>query len=248
MKIVIFHRPFKQKKILSASNNNEDVGQESEPVEKEKGSPKVKSGFSDFEYSIKNREQSILLSFTAKFNGSEIKDRLIIPLAPWSQLGVFFNFSTSRLELVDLAVLGTAILKQDNYIARLLSTDSEAMIYLRGRIKDVPSYKNILVADNENSAIAFSKYSSKAKHFFEKTVKRNTSLSKIDVYKYLCLLETQVDVLTKIVLDSNLVSNKELKSLLEDSVGCSACLKSSHATLEKRIQYKKQIQFCQEYC
>lgn len=248
MKVVIFHRPFKQKKILSTSIINENADQNSELIDKPKESPKVKSGFSDFEYTVKNREKSLLFSFAAKFNGSEIKDRLIVPLAPWTQLGVFFNFSTSRLELVDLSVLGTAILKQDNYIARLLSTDSEALIYLRGRIKDVPTYKNILVADDENSAIAFSKYSSKAKHFFEKTVRRNTSLSKIDVYKYLCLLETQVDVLTKIVLDSNLVSNKELKSLLEDSVGCSACLKSSHATLEKRIQYKKQIQFCQEYC
>lgn len=55
-------------------------------------------------------------------------------------------------------------------------------------------------------------------------------------------------MLTKIVVEKGLIDDKEVKLILQDAVACSACMKNVTNTLRKRIQYKKQIQFCQEFC
>lgn len=255
MKIIVFHRAFKQKKILSKNNSGDNEFSAGEAAERSNYQNEQKfvqthpKGLSNFKYSIKNRESSFILSFSAKYDDTtDIKDNVVVSTAKWTQFGLFYNFTTGKIEVNDLSVIGTAVLNQDNYIARVLNTDSETLIYLRGRIPDVTGYKNIIVHDGQNSATAFSAYSSKAKHFLEATVGRKNSLAQVDIFKYLCLLETQIDLLTKIVVEKGLIDDKEVKLILQDAVACSACMKNVTNTLRKRIQYKKQIQFCQEFC
>ena len=255
MKIIVFHRAFMQKKILSKNNTGDNEFSAEETAQRAEGQNEQKfvqthpKGLSNFKYTIKNREKSFILSFSAKYEDTtDVKDNVVVSTAKWTQFGLFYNFTTGKVDVNDLSVIGTALLNQDNYIARVLNTDSETLIYLRGRIPDITGYKNIVVRDGQNSATAFSAYSSKAKHFLEGTIERKNSLAQVDIFKYLCLLETQVDLLTKIVIEKGLIDNKELKSILQDAIDCSACMRSASTTLRKRIQYKKQIQFCQEFC
>ena len=262
MALVVFHRQYRQKRIVREEviegvdvQEKSDIKTESihhNNIQIKNKNPEARK-FSEFSYSLNEKGKSLVLSFEAlEGNSRKINGVTLVPVTPWTQYNVFYQPNTRKLEVVDLTSINSVVLgvgnNQDNFIARVLTTDTETLIYLRGRIKNVPGFKNILVIDEENSAQAFAYYSSKAKHFLEDNIRRRNSLGKVDVYKYLCLLETQVDILTKIVLEKDLVQDDNLKSILNEAVGCSACVKSAHKTLKKRLQYKKQVQFCQEYC
>ena len=261
MTLVIFHRQFRAKRQIreNIAPNTENVSEsdieisyiEDKPNNKEES--RIVKGLTEFVYDIKANRQNIILSFKALEDGKySVKGSVSVPVSPWTQYNVFYQPNMKKLEVVDLTSINSVVLgvgnNQDNFIARVLTTDSDTLLYLRGRIKNIPGFKNVLVKDDQNSAQAFSYYSSKARHFLEDNIRRRNLLGKVDVYKYLCLLETQVDVLTKIILDKNLVQDSTLKSILNEAIGCSACMKSSAKSLQKRIQYKKQVQFCQEYC
>lgn len=261
MTLVIFHRQFRAKRQIkeNTASNTENVSESNieisyvEDGSKNKDENRNVKGLTEFSYNVKANKQNLILSFGALEDGRyAVKDRVSVPVFSWSQFNVFYQPNTKKLEVVDLTSINSVVLgvgnNRDNFIARILTTDTETLIYLRGRIKDIPGFKNILVKDDQNSAQAFSYYSSKAKHFLEDNIRRRNSLGKVDVYKYLCLLETQIDVLTKIILDRNLVQDSTIKSILNEAIGCSACMQSSAKTLQKRLQYKKQVQFCQEYC
>lgn len=261
MTVVVFHRQFRAKRQIKENtvSNTENVSASDIDISYVEDGPKNKDenrnvkGLTEFSYGIKSNGQNLILSVDALADGVyAVKGSVSVPVFPWSQFNVFYQPNTKKLEVVDLTTINSVVLgvgnNQDNFIARVLTTDTETLIYLRGRIKNIPGFKNILVKDGQNSAQAFSYYSSKARHFLEDNIHRRNSLGKVDVYKYLCLLETQVDVLTKIIIDKNMVQDSALKSILNEAIGCSACIKSSVKTLQKRIQYKKQVQFCQEYC
>ena len=262
MTLVVFHRQYRAKRFIKENSTANAESRSASDIENSyveklesnnKGEIRNTKGLTGFSYSLKSNRQNLILLFEALEDGSHaVKGSASVPVSPWTQYNVFYQPNTQKLEVVDLTSINSVVLgvgnNQDNFIARVLTTDTETLIYLRGRIKNIPGFKNILVKDGQNSAQAFSFYSSKARHFLEDNIRRRNSLGKVDVYKYLCLLETQVDVLTKIILDKNLVQDSALKSILNETIGCSACMKSSAKTLQKRIQYKKQVQFCQEYC
>lgn len=250
MKIIVFHR----KQIIPRPRENNQEGQQQngtrpQPVENPyaREPRQTRSGFSQFKYGIREKTGAMILDFEGLENGKiPVKGTVSIPIKSWTEYDIYFRPYSRTLSIIDREILNPVAINvgqnPENYIGRVLSTDTETLVYLRGRCPNVKGYKNILVEDNQMSTMAFNRYSSKAKHYVEEVERRLQALSQIDTFKHIGYLEAQVDILTKIILDSKLAKDKGLKSLLENALSLSPLSGKSNADISKSIQYKKVVQ------
>ena len=102
--------------------------------------------------------------------------------------------------------------------------------------------------DEQNSGSAFTTYSSKVKHFIEANIARQEQLSHIDLHKQISYLEGQVDVLTKIIIQSGIVRNPEQLELLKEADRFSLCENLDAKALRKKMQYKKFVRGIDKLC
>ncbi len=246
MKIIVFHRKQtqEQKEVIDSSSQEQSPN-EKNPYARLKKSKRL--GLTDFKYSLRNTSNSVVIGIEVLENGRQsTKGSVSVPIKPWSCYNIFFRPHTRKFAVIDRTILNSVttnvIYNTENYVGRVVTTDSETLLYLRGAIPNISGYKNIVVGDDQTSASAFARYSSKVQQFIGKIEKKQESLAQIDDPSRLAYLEAQVDVLTKIILDSKLAKDKGLNSLLENALSLSSLANKSNAEISKRIQYKKVVQ------
>ena len=86
---------------------------------------------------------------------------------------------------------------------------------LNGRHEDLPGVENFERLPEENSEAALKRASPEARLMIEQIEERNRILTHVDLLDYLLYLEAQVDFLTKVVLDQNLVKPSPCLDLLK---------------------------------
>ena len=261
MEVIVFHRVGKQ----STQKDNRHLQQPSVPKDvpsdilimsmpKEHKVPNARhEGLGQLSFELQRSAKGLILSVKAMLNETiPVRERVSLPLIPWTHVNVYYRPSIGKIQLVDATSVNAnrshVENSPENYLGRLIVTDTEALIYLRGRMPNIPGFKNILLSDTESSASAFARYSSKVKHFVEEASRRQSLLGKIDVYKQLACLEAQVDVLTKVILASGLVADEKLKAVLEEAQRFSMCENSNVAILKQKIQYKKVVRGTDGVC
>lgn len=265
MEVILMHRgpvSHKQPAPLNPDERREKTDLQSSskvellPLEmprKEGKSSSSMQGLGRFQYSIQQGSTGLIVGLQAVMNGRvPVKARAVIPLVPWTQLNFYYHPALGRIQLSDTASgTGSSNFAEtipEYYVGRVVVTDTEALVYLRGRVKDIPGFKNILVKDEESSGIAFANYSSKVKRFIEETIARQEQLSRIDLHKQVSYLEAQVDVLTKIIVDSGIVQNPEYLKVLQEADRFSMCESLDAKLLRQKMQYKKIVRGIDKIC
>ena len=258
MEVILMHRRYvdhKNHTSVTTSTNKETYGkiQSASPMEMEPNQSRPSrqnesaiQGLGQFKYVVQNGTKGLIFVVEAMMNGRvPIKARTVISFEPWTQLSLYYHPGLGRIQMYDTdAVTAMA----EYYVGRVVVTDTEALVYLRGRIKDIPGFKNIIVNEGESSGVAFTKYSSKVKHFLEETMARQEQLSHIDVHKQISYLEAQVDVLTKIIVNSGIVKNPEYLEVLQEADRFSMCENLDAKLLHKKMQYKKIVRGVDKVC
>lgn len=141
------------------------------PTVQQKVTASAMQGLGQFSYDVRMGATGLIVGVQAIMNGrAPIKTRMVVPLDPWTQLSFYYHPGLGRIQLYDSDSLGGLNNAPEYYVGRVVVTDSEALVYLRGRIKDIPGFKNIIVKDEQNSGSAFTTYSSKVKHFLKRTL------------------------------------------------------------------------------
>ena len=249
MKIIIFHRKQvqEQRRAKEPQKQTDQNGKSPtrDPYLRERSA--TINGLSKFEYVVKDKSDSLSLTIEAlEHSKTPVKGTVSIPLVPWTRYNIYYLPSAGKFTIIDRMVInpvgGSVGFTTENYVGRVITTDTEALVYLRGRFQKINGFKNILLEDGQTSSSAFSRYSSKVKHFVENSEMRKAALSRIDVFKQLAYLEAQVDLLTKILLDSKIVKNEGLKGLIQEALSLSSLKGKSNEEIRKRIQYKKFVQ------
>ena len=142
--------------------------------------PERPDGLSEFKYQVKEVEKSVRVTLEAKYLGLiPVKETFRIPQQPWSMFNVFYQPSTGKIEVVNSTAFNPTRSHVENsaqnFIAKMVVTDTETLLYLRGRIPNIQGFKNIIVNDEQDSAAAFRHYSSKVKRFIEDINERRSS-------------------------------------------------------------------------
>ena len=251
MEVVVFHRSENQ--FSKTKQTQEIISSEEQGYQKSVMSRPLQMGLSNLKFELQKSQKGLIVTFHAKLNETSlIKQRVSLPMNPWTHVNLYYHPSVGKIQMVDATVINPTRAHVENtptnYLARIVVTDSEALIYLRGRMPNIVGFKNIIVGDNEDSAAAFARYSSKVKHFIEENSQRQRELSRIDIYKQISYLEAQVDVLTKIILKSEIVKDEDLKAVLSLANRFSMCENSNTQILMKKLQYKKMVRGTDGVC
>lgn len=262
MTIIVFHRshskkgnfsvPTKSKPAIPGKDfpslpaNIEILGPAPDtPLAKDKGTRNRTENLSEFSYQVKEVDKSVRISIEAKYQGEiPIKETVRVPQQPWSIFHVFLQPDTGKIEIVSLTTFtsrNNVEYPQQNYIAKVLTTDTETLLYLRGRIPNIKGFKNITVEEGQDSATAFRRYSSKVKRFQEELNERKRKLGTIDLFKQLGYLEAQIDVLTEIIVEAGLARDKRLLGFLEASRQYAIQKNVSLDKLRERLNYKQRV-------
>lgn len=263
MTIIIFHRSHTKRGFVPSNNQSKPAdglqNSNNESTPSAKGTPlfqneldrlfstpkKTRSeGLSEFSYQVKEVDKSVRISIEAKYQEIPIKETVRVPQQPWSIFHVFLQPDTGKIEIVSLTTFtsrNNVEYPQQNYIAKVLTTDTETLLYLRGRIPNIKGFKNITVEEGQDSATAFRRYSSKVKRFQEELNERKRKLGTIDLFKQLGYLEAQVDVLTEIIVEAGLVRDKRLRGFLEASRQYAIQKNVSLDKLRERLNYKQRV-------
>lgn len=208
--------------------------------------PERPDGLSEFKYQVKEVEKSVRVTLEAKYLGLiPVKETFRIPQQPWSMFNVFYQPSTGKIEVVNSTAFNPTRSHVENsaqnFIAKMVVTDTETLLYLRGRIPNIQGFKNIIVNDEQDSAAAFRHYSSKVKRFIEDINERRKKLGAVDLYKQIGYLEAQVDVLTEIILSAGIVRDKNLLKFLEASRKFAIQKNVTLDKLQERLKYKQLV-------
>ncbi len=164
-------------------------------------------GLSDFVFKARKvGNDSLHIVFEALYLGRlKLEGSIQLTPVPWKMYMMYFHATTNSIALVDMTTISLAQNgaenTPDNYIGRILTTDSQALIYLRGRFDDISGFRNVHVSDQETAASAFSKFSKTAADFMVTINKRLENLGKIDVFKLLCAMEFRLNVVSQVCLD-----------------------------------------------
>ena len=97
-------------------------------------------------------------------------------------------------------MLGDSENLAENYLGRVVTTDTEALLYLRGRFGRVEGFRNVIFDDKETSGTAFVRHSPKVARLLIDLEDRKVRLGRVDLYRQIACLEAQVDLLTELVL------------------------------------------------
>lgn len=167
----------------------------------------IPQGLSDFVFKARKvGNDSLHIVFEALYLGRlKLEGSIQLTPVPWKMYMMYFHATTNSIALVDMTTISLAQNgaenTPDNYIGRILTTDSQALIYLRGRFDDISGFRNVHVSDQETAASAFSKFSPSAADFMVTINKRLENLGKIDVFKLLCAMEFRLNILSQVCLD-----------------------------------------------
>lgn len=167
----------------------------------------ISQGLSDFVFKARKLgNDSLHIVFEALYLGRlKLEGSIQLTPVPWKIYMMYFHATTNSIALVDMTTISLAQNgaenTPDNYIGRILTTDSQALIYLRGRFDDIPGFRNVHVSDQETAASAFSKFSPSAADFMVTINKRLENLGKIDIFKLLCAMEFRLNVVSQVCLD-----------------------------------------------
>lgn len=258
MSVIIFHRSHSKPNSLPPSNqpstadglqnqNKQSTPSFQNELDNLFSTPKRASadGLSEFSYQVKEADKTVRISIEAKYQGEiPIKETIRVPLQPWSLFHIFLLPDTGKVGLVNMATFSSRSsveYPQQNYIGKVLTTDTETLLYLRGRIPNIKGFKNVIVEEGQDSAAAFRRYSSKVKRFLEDINDRKAKLGTIDLFKQLGYLEAQVDVLTEIIVEAGLVRDKRLRGFLEASRQNAIQKSVSLEKLQERLKYKQHV-------
>jgi len=101
------------------------------------------------------------------------------------------------------------------YIGSVFFDGDDVLLYFRGNYSDIDGVENIDISDYSNSLSAFAKNNENANKVITKLSNKQSFLSDVDPLDSICYLEAQVDLLTKIILNSNLTISDDDREILQ---------------------------------
>lgn len=207
MKITFIHRPLK----------NDDAIPKVPPLEPRPIDPSVVGRPS---YKLSIHDGIFEVDLHLQRYGRTYSGKARIPILPGIYVNLRYEEEADRIALVNLRHSGYENNKEKEtetsfYFGRVLITTTGIYASLNGRHADIPGVENFARLPDESSETALKRCSPEARLLIEQIAERNRLLSHVDLLDYVLYLEAQVDFLTKIVLDQNLVKQSTCLELLK---------------------------------
>lgn len=210
-------------------------------------------------YRIYESEGRLWCDFELNYGWEHVKDRFEISTQAGDYFDVFYNANTQLTMLRDMMIINpyTAQMNlefaEGFYFAKYLVTDKAILIYIRGRLNDMPGMRNVTLTKDQNSTRAFQKFSSVADRTIRRQIVKRGFLGEVDTLDSIAYLEAEVDLLVRIVLQKGLADNSTLKPILERADRYAvyrhnkpeqllAKMEEKRRFREKQLRYYKELQ------
>lgn len=137
--------------------------------------------FSDRQFNLSLQENKLSIRFWFKFYGKQEEELFEVPLVPLTYYSFWYRSGLQRVDVVNedfnrqnamVAGLQHELADLAGAVGRILITDDEALLYLRGNLPDIAGFENVTVGRGEHSTWAFSRYSAKANVFLNEIIQR----------------------------------------------------------------------------
>ena len=237
--LIVFHRPesrrfFRPKSLEAKENAEKRENAVSVPVpdmkEAERSSSVAKSGMpvaslgiGESEFAVKASGSDFTVKFSTTRNGTLYKGEFSAKHQPGRRIFFYYNNALGAVVQEELGggLMPTRRLPNGEgyfYIGQVLMTDSDSLLWLRGRFADIPGVKNFHALERENSIDVFCRYSRAAARIIKAENELADKLSGIDVTSVVDRLQTQVNLLARLVLNPEQAEKDGLKAVLAASI------------------------------
>ena len=205
MQITFIHRPLKKGEA---------------PAMPPKGTPRPPSVVGIPKYGLSVRDGMFIVDMKVERYGRTYEGTARIPILPGIYVSLRYEADPGRVTLVNMRHSGYENNNEKEtessfYFGRVLITATGIYASLNGRHSDLPGVENFERLPEENSEAALKRASPEARLMIEQIEERNRILTHVDILDYVLYLEAQVDFLTKVVLDQNLVKPSPCLDLLK---------------------------------
>lgn len=232
-RVVVFHRP----KQLPSGRSAQATANKAIPYGK----------MGDFEYALDVSEDKLRLTYKVSWLNRRVEQQVELALVPWSYQAISYRPTLQRTDVRDEehsydnrnAALRHVFADQNGSIGRVVVTDKEVFIFLRGRINDIAGVENVLLEENENSIAAFCRCSENVKQYFARMQARKDFIANTDWHEHQGSIGAQLDALTQVVLDSGIADDHPLRAALQAALPEDGQQLSAPDLLRKMDQKKK---------
>lgn len=219
-------------------------------VQNKPSQPQPPTGVGAPTYYFDLDEQNFTLTFSIRREGKVFEGQVRLPLIPGTYVMLQYDDSEKAVRCLNLRTTDYAsslIETVDSFFfGRVLMTATTVYVSLNGRHADVASVRNEERQNNESSEQALMRVSPEARFIIERINERNAMLKQIDVLDYVLYLEAQVDMLTKVVLDSGMVKPSPCADLLKFADEFAVYRTDKEAAIKNLFSHKLQMRQAQQ--
>ncbi len=198
-------------------------------------------------YKIYESGGRLWCDYELDYGWDRIKDRFEISTQTGAYVDVFYNANMQLTMQRDMMIINpyTAQMNleiaEGFYFAKYVVTDKTILIYIRGRLNDMPGMRNVTMTMDQNSIRAFQKFSTVAGRIIQRQIAKRTFLGEVDSMDSLCYLEAQVDLLTQIILKKGLADGSTVKAILEQADRYAVYRYNNAEQLMKKMDEKRRF-------
>ncbi len=221
-----------------------------ETAQNKPAKPQPTTGIGAPTYHFDLDDQNFTLSFSIRREGKVFEGQVRLPLIPGSYVMLQYDDSEKAVRCLNLRTTdyaGSLIESVDSFFfGRVLMTATTVYASLNGRHADVAGVRNEERQNNESSEQALMRVSPEARFIIDRISERNAMLKQIDVLDYVLYLEAQVDMLTKVVLDSGIVKASPCADLLKFADEFAVYRTDKEAAIKNLFSHKLQMRQAQQ--
>lgn len=213
--IILFHRPPFQNRVLDPINSTGE-----EDTRKYFDTFSVQSiQFSEQETETETKNLLITISAVYK-RKTALNISFTIPQIKGNVCELYYDTSRKEAIIRDYLIINPYISSARNkddqiiYVGRVHFETENTLVYIRSHYDNVQGVTNVSMEEDKSSVDAMSTYSEEASKIFVKVMAKKDFLNEVDTLNSVSYMEAQLDIVTKIILNSGLADSDDLKEIL----------------------------------
>ena len=213
--ITLFHRPKLQSDAEITSENN----QQQTPK-------KVRTDtFSVQDLNLVQNEDILNIKIQVLYKRMTNLDiEFNIDVIPNTVLELHYNIGGKKSFIRDYTIVNPYIPlsgvpnEESAYVGRVhVLSDGNIVMYIKSHYDNIEGVENVILKEGQSSISAMVDQYPEIKQLHKDITAKRDFLNDIDTLDSISYLEAQVDILTKIILDSGIIKNDEFKEILQDA-------------------------------
>lgn len=213
--IILFHRPKLQSELESTSETN----QQQTPK-------KIRTDtFSVQDLKISQSENTLNIKIQVLYKRmTDLDIEFNLDVVPNTVLELYYNTGGKKSFVRDYTIVNPYIPlsgvpnEETTYVGRVhVLSDGNIVIYIRSHYDNIDGVENVILEEGQSSISAMNEQYPEINQLHKDITTKRDFLNDIDTLDSISYLEAQVDLLTKIILDSGIIKNDEFNEVLQDA-------------------------------